>query len=315
MDLDPSILPFARKRTRIFRSASSKKNRKKIQGKPPKGSKKIWQAIKALSQQTLPPVNTHIVWTSGNVDTASANVCVYKDFEVGTRSDFTDATTGLFNRLVMLGQSDAGTVREETYNSDTGNYGHRLNIIKAQLEVLLQNHQEYSAMVSLYWCKPKFHHNSAAKSTITTGLDDRSGGDNGWETAVSFYPQHSEQFLDMWQIIKSQNIVMKPGDQFNAKVYGGKGIVRRNYLDSHTDQYLPSTSTTLVVRVQGQAGEDTGANKSGFTQATLTYITKATYVYRQLRRPVLMRWSHDTSDLAAPEQVMHGDEPHLQVGL
>jgi hypothetical protein len=245
--------------------------------------------------------------TSGaGVLTTSINQCSYTNFTIGRSSDY----HALMQNFVKIGETDANSEREETYDLRSWNQ-QRLWLTGTVSVMKLRNNSAYPTDIIFYECAAKEYTAVTAESAIDDGLDDLAGTDAGWETEPMFYPTMSKTFNKRYRILNKRKVRLNPGDEttYVVKTAFGK-VFDEDYYDSRTAQTIwPRLTKALLIRVQGCISHDqTTSTLVGYASAQIDYVQETTHRYRFIQATQVRRDTYsDGYDAVAQENIAQPD--------
>lgn len=98
-----------------------------------------------------------------------------------------------------------------TASGTDGTYQKEFFFQRALTKLTIHNNYQVPCHVSVYVCQCKGDTNLSPQTTWSNGLTDSS---NGAITNINSYPTDSEQFTDLWRIVKSKKTKLMPGRSF-----------------------------------------------------------------------------------------------------
>lgn len=160
-----------------------------------------------------------------------------------------------------------------TANGISAGYERNYRFKSMYMKTTFKNNYQVPVKITVYLSIPRVDTNITPIQAFINGMADNPGGALSVTSPLS-YVSDSSQFKKLWNIIKSQSILLQPGQEYVIS-HSSAGF---NYdpanSDHHTSSYQKSyNSYSLDVRVEGVLGHDVTLNEVGFLQGGVDITT------------------------------------------
>lgn len=139
----------------------------------------------------------------------------------------------------------------------TGTFQKDFLINKSYSKYTAYNNYQTPAKVTLYICVPKSDTSITPQNAFTNGLTDIGAPSS---TNVLIHPTDSQEFNDIWKIVKSKTKLIQPGSSLTITHSVKPFQYDPALFDSHTLNYQKKSGCfTCMIRIEGPVGHDTSA--------------------------------------------------------
>lgn len=225
-----------------------------------KPMKKLKNQVKELKRLSEADMGTHIHRVRG----ASRVLAGVNESNFSAFTGITTSTVeSALSNLKYYNPSVPGTLT--TAAGATGSFQKEFLIKNIYSKLLVSNNYQVPCNVILYVLSPRADTSIAPDTAFSNGLTDVGGVS---ATSALMHPTDSEEFNDLWNIVKSKSVRLQPGDVCSIS----HSIKPFSYdpatVDSHGHTYQGRFgSHTYGVRIEGALGHDITANEQGFLQS------------------------------------------------
>lgn len=225
-------------------------------------ARKAIQKVRRLAESDM-GTHTHRIRSTARL-LSSVNSC-------NTRSDSLVSITNLEAALAQLryyNPSDPGTLVQAS--GLTGTFQKEFNFTKVYARSVVRNNYQVPVKVSIYMCTPKDDTSITPLESYTNGLTDV--GNPSASSALVFLTD-SPQFSDLWRVVSSKSVELKPGRKVSVKFTGKPFQYDPSLIDNHAMEYQSKYDCCATfLRIEGIIGHDTAADEQGTIQAGVDVV-------------------------------------------
>jgi hypothetical protein len=244
--------------------------------------------------------------------TSAANECAYFTWTLNKQ----DTINSILNDAFKTWNGTTSTNLDVSI--DAHNY--RIHFKPTKLKSYFRNNSHVPVKLYLWELKHKHDHVTNPVQSLTSAFDDMSGGDNGYETSVMWWPSNASGFLSQYKLEKAKQICLQPGEEFNHYMYS-KAFVHdmEKFYNDQTILYRRNSARTLLIRVQGVVAHskiEANDDEIGICIAKLDAVHEVHYTFNMRRSPTDRRVFQQVNSLntmvdavaAMPAQVVDEDD-------
>lgn len=147
--------------------------------------------------------------------------------------------------------------------------------INAHVKVMMRNNYLFPCNLKFYVLKPRQDHSVSPLNAITNTNGIQKQATPSIDSALDpwFFPNDSQQFLDLWTIIETRDIQLQPGDECDYS-YNESFVYDQEIQDDNAATWLKKYSRAALFRVQGVVCHDSSALSTvTFAQAALDIVS------------------------------------------
>lgn len=288
--------------TRKYRRKYRRKGRRKYRRKYPNRVTPSYIKSVVSNMMNDPYKERTIASTQLN---SSSNQCAYTSLGVGLTANIRSILNDAFKMLVPLG--------EETIDMSQVQKNLSVKFRPIKLKIRFKNNSSFGAKLHLWTIKDKVYTSNTPSTVLTSGLDADAGGDNGFETELTWWPQSVSDFRKSYKMYKYKCVDMPPGAEATYVVHTPKFTWNDDFYNIHQDSYYPWLSRHCLMRLEGvvshsQANDD----QIGIGSASIDIVYERHYTFQQQDAAKVTRYyntnSLDTLTTATQFQAENAEE-------
>lgn len=238
------------------------------------GGKTLKKKVSALTKMVNASNATHTYRTNftGDLFSGESN-CTY--------------TSIRYNSSTLIETALAGLRYYDPANPDTlvsagggdGTYSRRFGVHELYGKLHLRNNYTVPAKCTIYLLKPKVDTSIDPVTAFTQGMTDQNNPDT---TSELIYMTDSDQFNELWSIVKSKSVTIKAGGEFTMSHSEKPFEYDPAFFDSHQLAYQNvSRSKRWVVRMHGVLSHDTAQPlEQGLSNCGMDYSSFTKFVFK-----------------------------------
>lgn len=227
--------------------------------------KGLAKQVKSLQKQmnTNSGRFTYRIRSTGNV-VASVNECNHTGISGWLPTNLEAAISS----LPFFNPATPGTLTTADFTSGTYNKDILFRTLTSKLT--LRNNYQIPCNIRVYKCVPKSATSITPTTAFTNGLADQGAPAS---TSPLVFISDSEQFLDLYKIVRTDKAYLQPGDQYTVSDSDKNVIYDPSFLDSQTATLDNKRykNFSYVVRVDGCLAHDSSASERGQAQGAVDY--------------------------------------------
>lgn len=182
-------------------------------------------------------------------------------------------------------------------DGDSGSFQKEFYVKRSYAHLLLRNNYKVPVNVTVYVCTPKVDTSIDPVSAWSNGLTDSS---NGSTSNLNIFPSDSEQFKDLWNVVKSSKKYLNAGSSMTISHASKCFQYDPSLVDSHALQYQKKFGAFVFMTViSGVVGHHpTTANLKGIMECGVDLVLDRTLELRYAAGADI-KYTYVTEDLGA----------------